>query len=225
MLERIIPKKFFIYNLLLLSILFIGNLVGIILTYKFEHDYVYGLVPLFSFDREMNIPTLYSALAILFASSLLIYIGRKCKADNQAYISWFALGGIFIFLALDETFLIHENLIVPVREYFNTSGLFFYAWVIPYGLAVVLFLGVFSKFLINLPRRSLILFVSAEAIFVTGAIGFELLGGKHAEIHGRANVAYTFYYTFEESLEMIGIALFNFALLLHIKSHKLYKIS
>lgn len=224
MLERIVPKRFFSYNLLLLSILFIGNLAGIILTYKFNHDYVYGLVPLFSFDREMNVPTIYSALAILFASSLLIFIGKKSKLGNQPYVSWFALGGIFIFLALDETFIIHENLIVPVREQFNTSGLFFYAWVIPYGMAVILFLGIFSKFLLNLPRQSLILFVSAGVIFVTGAIGFELLGGKHAEVHGRDNIEYTAYYTIEESLEMIGIALFNFSLLKHIKTHELEKI-
>ncbi len=221
MLERIIPKKFFIFNLLFLAILFTGNLAGIVLTYQFNHDYVYGLVPLFSFDQEMNVPTIYSALAILFAASLLFYIGKKSKSSQQAYISWFSLSAIFVFLALDETFVIHENLIVPVREHLNTSGLFFYAWVIPYGMAVILFVGIFSKFLLNLPRESLVLFITAGAIFVTGAIGFELLGGKHAEIHGRSNVEYTVYYTIEESLEMMGIALFNFSLLKHIKTHQL----
>jgi hypothetical protein len=219
MLERINPRKFLTYNLILIAILLAGNITGIIFKFGFNHDYVYGLVPLFNFDTETNIPTIYSACALLFSSFLLFTIGHKNKLTSTPYVAWLALALIFVFLAIDETFIIHENLIVPVRESLGTSGLFFYAWVIPYGIGLLFFLLIFSKFLITLPKKSLIYFVASGAVFVTGAIGFELIGGQHAEIHGRENVAYAMITTTEELLEMVGIAFFIYSLFHHIQHY------
>jgi len=219
MLERIEAKRFLTFNLLFIALLLTGNVVGIILTFLFNHDYVFGLVPLFNFDTELNIPTFYSALALLFSSFLLFTIGYKNKQASLPYLAWLALAFIFVFLAIDETFIIHENLIVPVRESLGTSGLFFYAWVIPYGIGLLFFLLIFSKFLISLPKKSLIYFVASGTIFVTGAIGFELIGGQHAEIHGRENVAYAMITTTEELLEMVGIAFFIYSLFHHIQHY------
>lgn len=219
MLERINPRKFLTYNLILIAILLAGNITGIIFKFGFNHDYVYGLVPLFNFDTETNIPTIYSAIALLFSSFLLFNIGHKNKLASAPYAAWLALALIFIFLAIDETFIIHENLIVPVRESLGTSGLFFYAWVIPYGIGLLFFLLIFSKFLITLPKKSLIYFVASGTIFVTGAIGFELIGGQHAEIHGQVNVAYALITTTEELLEMLGIAFFIYSLFHHIQHY------
>lgn len=72
------------------------------------------------------------------------------------------------------------------------------------------------------------LFIVSGIIYVSGAIGFELLGGKEAEMltqgevnkifSVKKNVAYYLYYTCEEFLEMFGIALFNYSLLLFIST-------
>jgi len=209
---KISPESFIAKNSLLIAFLLLANITGIVSTYFFQRDYIFGLVPLFSFDREMNVPTLYSAAAIILASLLLFKIALLHKKHQAAYISWFGLGCIFVFLAIDEATVLHENLIVPVRETLDTSGLLFYAWVIPYGIALLVFLAIYSKFLLNLVPRTRWLFILSGSIFVTGAIGFELLGGQHAEIHGRNNLMYTVFYTCEEFLEMSGIALFNYAL-------------
>lgn len=217
MLERIEAKRFLAFNLLFIALLLIGNVVGIILTFVFNHDYVFGLVPMFNFDTEMNIPTFYSAFALLFSSFLLFTIGYKNKQASLPYLAWLALALIFVFLAIDESFVIHENLIVPVRESLGASGLFFYAWVIPYGIGLLFFLLLFSKFLITLPKKSLIYFVASGTIFIAGAIGFELIGGQHAEIHGRENVTYAMITTTEELLEMVGIAFFIYSLFHHIQ--------
>jgi len=213
---KISAESFIIKNLLLIAFLLLANITGIISTHIFQHDYLYGLVPLFNFDREMNVPTLYSAAAILLASLLLFKIALHHKKHHTAYIPWFGLGCIFIFLAIDEASVLHEGLIVPVRESLNTSGLLFYAWVIPYGIGLMIFLAIYAKFLLSLEKRTMWLFITSGSIFVVGAIGFELLGGQHAEIHGRNNLMYSVIYSCEELLEMLGIALFNYTLFCQI---------
>ena len=49
-----------------------------------------------------------------------------------------------------------------------------------------------------------------------GAIGFELIGGLQADVHGSKNLTYALITTTEELLEMLGIALFIYALNQHI---------
>ena len=42
-------------------------------------------------------------------------------------------------------------------------------------------------------------------IFLTGAIGFDILGANEASIHSEETLLYCIYYTIEESLEMFGL--------------------
>ena len=62
----------------------------------------------------------------------------------------------------------------------------------------------------------MLIFLSA-LLFLGGALGFELLGGRQAEMHGMDNWLYTFYATVEESLEMSGLILLIFALMSYIQ--------
>ena len=126
---------------------------------------------------------------------------------------WFGLSVIFLFLSIDEIASIHERLIKPTKEAFNTSGLLYYAWIIPYGIALIVFVMVYLKFLFELPKNTMVLFLVSGVTFISGAIGFEMLGGRQAELYGANNMLYSFYYTCEESLEMIGIAIFIYTLL------------
>jgi len=94
--------------------------------------------------------------------------------------------------------------------------LLYYAWVIPYGIALMVFIITYIKFLMSLPKQIIILFVVSGAIFVAGAIGFELLGGRQHDLYGTNNLTYRFFYTCEEFLEMLGIVIFIYTLLLYI---------
>lgn len=49
-----------------------------------------------------------------------------------------------------------------------------------------------------------------------GAIGFEMLGGRYAELYSNKTILYALLYTCEEFLEMFGVALFIYALLSYI---------
>jgi len=210
---NLFPKQILKINLYLIFFLLLANILGIISKYYFDHDFIYGLIPLFDFNTEKNIPTLYSSIALLVASVLLYSIALAHKKMKSSCLMWLGLSLIFLFLSIDEISSIHERFVKPTREAFKTSWLFFYAWVIPYGIALVVFIIAYSKFLFNLPKNTMILFLVSGAIFVSGAIGFELLGGRQDELYGNTNILYSFYYTCEESLEMVGIAIFIYTLL------------
>lgn len=190
--------------------------MGIVSNLAFNQDHVYGLVPLFSFDSENNIPTLYSSFALIVSSILLAFIGSAHKRQGTAYLPWIGLAIIFLFLAIDEAVSIHERFGPLVRDLLKTSGLLYFAWVIPYGIALIVFLIAYLKFLLDLPKRIMILFIISGAIFVSGVIGLEMLGARYLELHGIDNLIYSIFFTCEEFLEMLGIVIFIYTLLSYI---------
>lgn len=210
------PKDFFKKNLYLILFLLCANILGLVSVHYFNHDTVFGLIDLFDFDTEKNIPTIYSSIALLFSSILLLFIALTSKRLKSSYIPWFGLSLIFLFLSIDETFLIHERFVDPLRDNFGASGIFHYAWVIPYGIALIIFLIAYTKFLFSLPRDTMILFIVSGAIFVSGAIGMEMIEGSYAILYGKETILYAVMYTIEEFLEMFGIVLFIYTLLSYI---------
>jgi hypothetical protein len=52
-----------------------------------------------------------------------------------------------------------------------------------------------------------------------GAVGFEMLGGRHKDLYTEETNMYIVYFTFEELLEMSGISLFIYALLRYISDY------
>lgn len=91
------------------------------------------IIRLFNVDKEMNIPTLYSSCAMIFASLLLGLIAYVHFNKSEKYLAWAGLSAIFLFLALDEMTELHEMLVGPVRNSLNTTGILYFAWVIPYA--------------------------------------------------------------------------------------------
>ena len=179
-------------------------------------DYMPMLVNLFNLNLESNIPAFYSSLQLIVASALLFSIGGSHKKSAQPWVLWYVLAAIFVFLAVDEFASIHESLTDHVRESLGTSGYLFYAWVIPYGIAVLLLGLLFARFLLRLPRATMIWFMVSGTTFIAGAVGFEMLGGNYVTSPDAREVVYSLLYTCEEMLEMVGIALFIYALMTYI---------
>lgn len=216
------PQKILIKLLYVILFLLCANLTGIVTKFYFNHDTVYGLVPLFDFNTEANIPTFYSSLALLSCSILLAFISFSLKRHGSSYISWGGLAIIFLFLSIDEIATIHERFHDRLHPLLNTSGLLYYAWVIPYGIALLLVLGIYLKFLINLPKNYLYLFIISGVTFISGAIGIESICGWYSESYGTSTLHYAFFYTCEEFLEMLGIVFFIYTLLLYITAELNY---
>ena len=216
---KINPFTLFKSLTLIILILLFANILGAISKLYFKHDFAFGLIPLFDFNAESNIPTLFSSTILIIASALLFLISSIKKNTNHPYSAWVVLAIIFLFLSIDETSSLHEKLTIPLKSSLNTSGLLFYAWVIPYGLALLIFIASYTTFLFHLPQKTRNLFILSGLTFVIGAIGFELLGGMQDEAHGQYNLTYILYYSCEELLEMLGVSIFIYTLASYINDH------
>jgi hypothetical protein len=190
--------------------------------------FLHKAVKFLSVDLELNVPTFFSMLLMLFTASLLALIAffkRKQKASGVLY--WAILSAGFFFMGFDEIVSIHERLIEPMRAVLGEKnlGVFYFAWVVP-GILLVLFLALFFlKFWWNLPAKTRIVFLIASVLYIGGAIGVELVGGSHAEIYGKKNLPYILIAAFEESLEMAGVIVFVRGLLEYIAvSYKEVKV-
>ena len=204
------------YLSIFIFLLLTANILGIAAKLNLEHPYVEDIATLFDFNSEQNIPTFYSSLALLVCALLNLIVAQKHKLSGNPYFLWFGLALIFTFLAIDEIASLHEKLSSVVRRFFNTSGLFFYGWVIPYMIALLVIAAIYSRFLLQLPGKTMILFFVSAFIFVSGAVGFELLAGRQYELSGKDNLHYYMFYTCEEFLEMLGIAVFIYTLIDYI---------
>lgn len=187
--------------------------------YLTGHTHVHGLVPLFYVDAERNIPTGFSTLLLLLAALLLAVITvLKRKQTGFPVSYWAVLSFGFLFMAADEAWSFHEGLMEPMRQLLGDGklGVLYFAWVIP-GIALVLVLALFFlRFLLRLPAKTRLNFLLAATLYIGGTIGVELIGGRFAELHGIRNLTYSMIVTVEESLEMAGVIIFIWALLVYI---------
>ena len=115
-------------------------------------------------------------------------------------------------MSVDELVQIHEwlNSLGTLK---HMHGVFFFSWVIPAGIATLLFAVTYLRFLFHLPRRTRLRVVAAGLIYVGGAIGIELILGAWTEAHGDENITYALIDVIEETMEMAGAALFLVTLL------------
>lgn len=211
MVLKLDPKKILVALFALVVFLVLANTAGGLYVYFFAPEDTPWIVQLFHLDRENNIPSFYSAVALLIAAALLTVIA-VLKRGDRFRAHWAGLALIFLYIGIDESVSLHEKLMPVVRNTLDASGFLYFAWVIPYSVMLVVFLVAYAKFVFHLPKRSRLLFVLSGTIYVTGALGFELIGGYFFEICGDHCFKYQVFMTIEETLEMVGVALFIFAL-------------
>ena len=199
-------KKLLTFFLSIIILLVVANGFAILSEQYLNYSHIKTIIRLFNVDKEMNIPTLYSSCAMIVASLLLGLIAYMHAKKHDAYLAWAGLSGTFLFLALDEMTELHEMLVGPVRNSLNTSGVLYFAWVIPYAALLLIFALTYFKFLFRLPTITRNLLILSGLTYVTGALGFELIGGKISQLYGINSLYYAISYTIEETLEMLGIA-------------------
>jgi hypothetical protein len=164
-------------------------------------------------DAEGNIPAWFSSSILLLCSVLLGVITHAVKRAGDRYsLFWGILSIVFVLMSLDETASFHERLIYPLRSLLDTGGLLYFAWVIPGGAFVVIFGLVYVRFLFNLPVTIRRLFIAAGALYVSGSVGLEMIGGLVSDLRGEGNLLYIALFTVEDLLEMSGATIFLYAL-------------
>jgi hypothetical protein len=176
----------------------------------------------FDFNAEGTILSLYSTCAIVFCGLLLAIIATIKKSLGSRYTKfWRALSFIFFYLAVDETCGFHELVSKIIRETFHTKNALLFPWVLPAFILLILFLISFRDFINHLPSKIRILFLTAGGIYISGAVGMEIIDGYIADVMGFDTKAYWLASSIEELLEMLGIVVFIYGLLIYLKSYVL----
>lgn len=197
------------------------NLVSVWMQFAIEEKEPFQnfFIRLFDFNQEANIPSFFSSLMLLTASLLLFLIYRIERKEGRKSLGWLGLALIFIFLTLDEATQIHEFLIGFFRKNFGFSGYLYYAWIVPYTMVLLLLAVVYVPFFRRLKQSMFFIMMVSGAIFISGSVGMEMLGGDTIENEG-FGLRYMVFYSIEETLEMIGVSLFIFGLLRFLSRKK-----
>ena len=209
-----VPLHAWIALSLVFLLLLSAHAIGLVMTYGFGHDHVWGLVPLFNFGLEANVPTFYESSLFMLNGLLFLFLWRLGNPGDKERKVWLLLAVVFFFLAVDEFAMVHELLIAPVRQNLRTGGLLFFAWVMPY-LVLVVFLGAWiAPSLWRLGTRLRLLFGMSAAVFVSGAVGLEMLGGRYYQSQGQTvDLTYRLFQTAEEAMECTGLLILTYTLL------------
>lgn len=213
------PRLIIRAMLVAVAVLVVFYLIGQYLFLVRGHDTALGFVPTFDMNAEGNIPALYSTLQLLFASFLSAAIAQASHDRREKFRwHWTGIALILLYMAVDESAQLHEKLIEPLREMFSTSGLLYFAWVIPYGLLVLIISLMYLRFAFAIRRRTALLFFAAGTLFVSGALGVELFEGAHVDRFGRENFGFVAFCAVEETLELVAIIVLVYALFDHMKT-------
>ena len=206
------PGSVFKLLLLIIGVLTYLNVLALLFWWLYDNPFP-KFYKYFNVAHERNIPTLYSAIALTVAATLLATNARHSweKCDGQ-YRYWAGLALIFLFLAFDEGTKIHEQLSGVMERWVTPKGYLYWLWVIPYGFAVLVLAAVYLRFLVRLSRTTRYYFILAALLFLGGAIGVEMLSAWEKDLNDHT-ILYAVLYSLEEFLEMIGVAVFIYALL------------
>jgi hypothetical protein len=205
----------------IVALLVLANIAVQISRYLLGFPELFGLVHQFDMNDEGNIPTYFSGCMLLLATTLLAIIAHHAWRTRARFAAqWAVLAAVFFYLSADEMAELHE---LAGSNLARLVGIFdvraYYVWVIPVVGLLFLFSALYLPFLMHLKPAFSLRFVLAGAIYVSGALGVEIISGWHAVERGIYNFQHAMIYTVEEAAEMLGIVLLIYALLLYLREY------
>lgn len=176
---------------------------------------------LLNLGSESNVPTWISTIQ-LFVTALVSWRIRDMHVERPALSPsagwWTALAALFAFMSFDEVVKIHERVGTSVSGFVPDLLIFKHSWVLPGALLVVVVAAASVRFLKMLPHGLRNRLLLGGALFVLGAVAFEVIGGLWQNVAGpnkwyrfSANVA-------EETSELAGVLICLVALLGYAES-------
>ncbi|HEV7461947.1 MAG TPA: hypothetical protein VGN78_15525 [Solirubrobacteraceae bacterium] len=185
-----------------------------------SHSDLGGIGIRFDTAEEGNLPTWFSGGLLLTAAALFLLIAATRRAAGAGWAGrWALLGAVFVYLSADEVGQIHEHTVKPLKhsvsDLTGVGGSAARAIAVAVIVAVLLaFVAAYWPWLRAQPRRLSRLTVLAGLLYVTGALGlevvsrfYELAGGARTGLFDGALSAV------EELLEMVGVSILIYALL------------
>lgn len=175
----------------------------------------------FVLSIENTIPTWFSSILLFLCSVLLFCVWHiKSRGRERYRYHWLGLSLTFLLFSIDEVVAIHEKLGSQLvdKAIGDTGGLFYFGWVISGLVFVAIFGAAYFKFLKHLPEQTRWLFLISAGLFISGALGAEMLSGQQAEQYGYGSLGGILWSSLEECLEMCGISLFLYSILKYMHS-------
>jgi hypothetical protein len=173
----------------------------------------------FSVNAESTIPSWYSAAILLIAGALLGLIAIAKYRSHAPYRSyWLVLAIIFVYLSIDEGAAVHEIFSDPVHNALHTSGFLEFGWQLAVAPLLMIFGLLYLRFILHLPPRIRTLMIVSGLIYVGGAFLGDAVQANQLSLEGGAQLSllYLAIGTVEELMEMLGIALFIYTLLVYM---------
>ncbi len=125
-------------------------------------------------DGENSIPSWFSSIQLFACSGALWTVaGLESRAGARTSANGWVWPLFFLLLSVDEAVSFHELLSDVLEETFDVSGFFYFAWVVPGTLFVVVTAGLYLYFVWNLPAWTRYLMLAAGGIFLYGTLGVE----------------------------------------------------
>lgn len=172
-----------------------------------------------SFDAERSVATWFSAILLLVCGvALSVIAGAKWRRQEPYKLHWVILTLTFFGLSLDEVAGFHELFNGFLADFTESVSYLQFPWVIAGSIFVAGFGFLFFRFWLALKSETRWLFLLAALIFLTGALGLEIIGSQENYRQG-ASLAYSLITTFEELFEMLGAIIFLYALTKYISIH------
>ena len=205
----------------ILAFLFIINIAINVIQDSFMNGniIIQNVFSFLHFDKETNLPTFFNTLLLLVNAVVFYFIGITASADRKY---WFLLAFVFLYLTFDEFASIHEKLneLTPILLNFERKGLYYFAWIIPYGILVWVLALFLSKFIFRLPKCIFKKYIIAAVLYLLGVFLLESLSGFEYQLYAASKQFY-FLSTIEETLEMSGLIVsFNASILYLVSIQK-----
>lgn len=180
----------------------------------------FDFVRLIDLDYEGNIPTLFSSLLFLANGALLYLLCQATKqSERPGAAYWLGLALVFTFLGFDEGSRLHEEIGDLFENVVLSEGFLYFPWVIPYSIAFLVAIAIYFRFYLTLDRDLQVRLFLCAAVFLSGALGVEIISAREADLAGTSSLTYSVLYTIEESLEMAGLILLVDTLLREMSKH------
>jgi len=212
---RISPRRVAFALTVAAALLLVAHLGLLLIAATTGHDYIFGVVPLFNLDGEHNVPSFFSGCLLLLNGILFWLVAHRPALTRGAV--WYVLAAVFVFLAYDELFGIHERLTPPIRTALHTTGLLYYAWIIAYAVPLLALIGWFIPTWRTLEAPARRRLTVAGVLYFLGAIVMEMIGGAYDEAFGRRTLSWGLLVAVEESLELAGLVVLAHTLLMLLR--------
>lgn len=171
-------------------------------------------------NEEGGLAAWFSSGQLLLAALLLLGVATAVARRGGKHVwYWRGLTLVFAYLSLDELVALHEKTNSVTRDALGLSGALYFGWVVVAAPVVLLFGLAYLRFVLALPARTRLLVIAAGVMFVTGAMGFELVGAAIWDSGGAETMTYAVTNTVEEVLEMVSIAVFVYAIGAYQQQH------